>query len=206
MSKFKKRGEQSGYSSRYVRQQREYRWQGDLFWPFVRKSPSDGEQTQPEKGTVYRGEIERFGTWVLDENGLLTIGGKDKMPDWDKTTGSRAPWHLLNDSIQSVQLAAGITSIGNEAFYSCSNLKSITIPDSVTSIGDEAFSGCSSLESVTIPDSVRNIGIGVFKGCDSLQEVIMPARLKRMAGKKAWLFSERLSGYFGIEKRFIRFY
>ena len=184
MSKLKKnQGEQNEYIFPYIQQPREDRWQGDLFWPYVRKSPSDGEQSQPENGTVHRGEIEGFGTWVLDESGLLKIDGKGKMPDWENTRSSRTPWYLFEDSIQSVQLATGIRSIGNDAFRYCDRLKSIKIPD-----------------------SVRSIGIGVFKGCDSLQEVIMPARLKRMAGKKAWLFSERLSGYFGIEKRIIRFY
>ncbi|MBQ4471369.1 MAG: leucine-rich repeat protein, partial [Kiritimatiellae bacterium] len=36
-----------------------------------------------------------------------------------------------------------VTSIGDEAFCSCSGLTSVTIPDSVVSIGYEAFSGCS---------------------------------------------------------------
>ena len=39
----------------------------------------------------------------------------------------------------SITIPNGVTSIGDYAFYKCSNLMSITIPDSVTSIGNYAF-------------------------------------------------------------------
>ena len=61
-----------------------------------------------------------------------------------------------------------ISSIGNKAFDSYSNLTGIAIPNSVTSIGDLAFYNCTSLKSITIPDSVTSIGYSTFAYCRSL--------------------------------------
>ena len=46
-----------------------------------------------------------------------------------------------------------------------------TIPAGVTSIGNYAFQSCTSLASVTIPDSVTNIGSGTFQDSTILQRV-----------------------------------
>ena len=45
-----------------------------------------------------------------------------------------------------------LTSIGDYAFYGCSNLVSIEIPSGVNSIGSSAFDGCSGLQGVYITD------------------------------------------------------
>ena len=66
---------------------------------------------------------------------------------------------------------AGVTTIGDRAFYQCSSLTEITIPDSVTSIGFQAFQYCESLTSITIPDSVTEIGERAFYQCSSLASV-----------------------------------
>lgn len=45
----------------------------------------------------------------------------------------------------SYEIPDSVTSIGNKAFYGCTNLTSITIPKSVTSIGDYTFTDCNNL-------------------------------------------------------------
>ena len=77
-------------------------------------------------------------------------------------------------SLTSVTIPDGVTSIGNHAFYACCSLTSVTIPDSVTSIGDDAFYNCSSLTSVTIPNSVTSIGDSTFANCSDLASVTIP--------------------------------
>ena len=64
-----------------------------------------------------------------------------------------------------------VTSIGKEAFKSCTALTSVTIGNGVTSIGSYSFSRCSSLIVVTIPDSMTSIGSNAFSYCYSLTSV-----------------------------------
>ena len=74
-----------------------------------------------------------------------------------------------------VSIPNSVTSIGDYAFYYCSNLTSIAIPNSVTSIGNRAFYNCSSLTSITIPNSVISIGSSAFYGCQSLTSITVLA-------------------------------
>ena len=69
---------------------------------------------------------------------------------------------------------ATVTSIGNHAFESCSNLTNVIIPNSVTSIGSDAFKNCSNLTSMTIPNGVTSINDEFFSGCSNLTSVIIP--------------------------------
>ena len=81
---------------------------------------------------------------------------------------------IIPENVTYNGITYSVTSIGDDAFSTCSYLTSVTIPNSVTSIGDDAFSKCSSLTSVTIPNSVTSIGSSVFRNCSSLTSVTIP--------------------------------
>ena len=75
---------------------------------------------------------------------------------------------------ESYTIPNGVTSIGEEAFDRCWNLKSITIPNGVVWIGESAFNSCTELINITIPDSVESIGYGAFGSCNSLTSITIP--------------------------------
>ena len=106
--------------------------------------------------------------WSLNSDGVLTISGKGKMADYNNTL---SPWYDYQSVIKQGMIKDGVTSIGDFAFYVCSNLSKVTIPNSVTSIGEWAFAACENLPSVTIPNSVISIGERVFYECSSLVSI-----------------------------------
>ena len=61
-----------------------------------------------------------------------------------------------NAKITAIEVAPGVTSIGDYAFYN-TGLTSVTLPESVTSIGDYAFFGCE-LTSVTLGKKIHYVG------------------------------------------------
>ena len=133
-------------------------------------------------------------TWMLDDEGILTIRGTGKMTDYNNGSSPFYDFEIIK-----VVIKPGVTSIGTSAFYRCTSLTDVTIPDSVTSIGSSVFDECKSLTSITvsagntkytsingvlysknpktlvvypggkkgaftIPDSVTSIGVGAFHG------------------------------------------
>jgi len=72
-----------------------------------------------------------------------------------------------------------IKNIGGFAFCECNSLTSITIPDGVTSIGIDAFEDCANLTSITIPNSVTSIGEYAFTACNNAKIYIDNKKIKK---------------------------
>lgn len=62
---------------------------------------------------------------------------------------------VIPETVENNDTPYSVTSIGSQAFRSCSDLISVTIPSSVVSIGRHAFYDCGVLTSVTMVTEVR---------------------------------------------------
>lgn len=121
--------------------------------------------------------------WDLIGTTLIIRGNGDML----SYNSSSIPW---GRDITEVIILDGVTSIGNYAFYGCSNLSKITIPDSVTKIGLVAFGQCVSLLEVKIPKGVTSISSGTFDGCTSLKNVTIPSSVTEIGNRSFYNCSE----------------
>lgn len=127
-------------------------------------------------------------TWLLDDNGTLTISGSGKIEDCRSDIDQ--PWYSNRSDITSVVIEPGVTSIGSLAFYECSNLTSITIPSGFISIGDYAFWNCTGLTSITIQNGVTSIGTGAFWNCTGLTDITVDSNNSSFCSESGVLFNK----------------
>ena len=133
------------------------------------------EEPELPDGIVATGTCGDNLTWSLSTDGVLTISGTGDMTYYYSATD--APWYDYRDSVTSVTIENGVTSIGGSAFYGCSNMSSVSIANTVTSIGQAAFEYCSALHDVEIPEGVNVIGATAFGWCTGLTAVTLPASM-----------------------------
>ena len=74
----------------------------------------------------------------------------------------------------SIELPAGLKSLGAQAFRDCDSLEEIIFSSTVSELtfGADAFYNCSSLSTLTLPSTVKTLP-SVFSGCTSLTEVVV---------------------------------
>ena len=130
-----------------------------------------GEQEQVS------GEIGNI-TWTIDA-GVLTLSGSGRMPNFDGE--SDAPWYEYKDSIMSVVISDGITTVGEYAFKDYTNIYEVSFSKDITDIGYSSFYGCTMLAEVTFPENLSFIRARSFYDCNALTTLIIPENVSTIA-------------------------
>jgi len=132
-------------------------------------------------------------TWAYEKaTGTLTISGTGDMygyyreasdPDEDWYY-SNAPW--IDESVKTVIVEEGVTSIGSGAFLEIGSLTEITLPSTLTYIGSHAFDYCYSLQEIVFPDSLTTIADRAFISCYGLNRIRLPGNDRFQIGEYAF--------------------
>lgn len=116
-------------------------------------------------------------SWNLRADGSMYISGAGPMYNYEydyEEDYSTYPWEKIRDSITSVHVTDGVTSIGDGAFWGCENITAVVIGNQVRTIGMDAFYFDENIRSLTLGESVSVIGVSAFDECSSLTSVILP--------------------------------
>ena len=116
--------------------------------------------------TVTAIESLAFSGWVSHNPIPLT---KVVIPNTVTTISDDAFWKCHN--LKTVTFGNNVESIGSSAFNECSSLESIELPIKLTKIEGNTFKGCSSLKSVTIGKNIESIGANAFYSCRNLLDI-----------------------------------
>ena len=96
---------------------------------------------------------------------------------------------LENTKTTQINLPGTIKSIGERAFYNCTNLTAVTapqksdlgytsnsLPESLTTMGEYAFGLCKNLKNITLPSSLERVPDYAFYWCEGLEQVIIRSK------------------------------
>lgn len=109
---------------------------------------------------------ENITAYYFEADGILYFEGTGTMADW--TSALDVPWH--DETIRTVVIGEGITTVGDCAFRDRAELTEASFPDTLEFIGSYAFSG-NSLTEISIPDSVTTIKMFAFNRCTNAAKI-----------------------------------
>ncbi len=138
--------------------------------------------TERDREITAGGSCGSSASWVLYSDGTLSIQGTGALSN--PSSAGAVAWAAYRESIRSVDIAAGITTLPDFAFYRCSSLTEVRFADGsqVATIGGSAFSGCTNLRSLTLPGCVKTAYGNAFRDCTNLRALVLPDSLTYMSG------------------------
>lgn len=117
-----------------------------------------------------------------------------------------------NSELESVTIPEGVTTIRENAFSGCENLRRVSLPEGLTSIGHYAFYSCHALKNVILPSTLTEIGNNCFSEnieCVAFLSKVAPTGWTRAIGNGAvvyapenWDYGSIDIGYLGINIKF----
>ena len=113
-------------------------------------------------------------TTVVMESSVTSVGADAFIgcPIENAIISGAAVSRIPKENLKTLVINGG-KEINANAFNNCDTLESVTIGSGITTIGDFAFYDCDGIESITIGKDVTNIGEMAFNGCNSLRTIVV---------------------------------
>lgn len=96
---------------------------------------------------------------------------------------------FANAGLTNLTILGPVQAIPDGMCFYAQRLASVTLPDTVTTIGRDAFASCSQLAGIALPDGLTSIGDGAFANCSRLLDVSLPAGLTWIGPRAFWFCS-----------------
>lgn len=84
-------------------------------------------------------EGDNVKAWLSDDKTTLTISGTGAMAGYDEPKSQ--PWYNSRSTITTVVLESGVTTVGSNAFFSCTLLEEVTFEGRETVVWGLAYGG-----------------------------------------------------------------
>lgn len=84
--------------------------------------------------------------------------------------------------LQSIEVPAGVTTIGGATFANCTSLHTVALKGTVQSLGKMAFMNCIQLSSLNLPDELTSIESYAFQNCANLTNLKVPSGMSSIGG------------------------
>lgn len=140
------------------------------------------QPTEPPAEESNNAQTEEAIQWDFSD-GTLYISGSGDMDDYPYP--NEPPWSSVQQSVTSIVVEEGVTSIGERAFFDYDELAEISLPSSLKRINTDAFIYCDKLSKLTIPEGVESIGQSIIYRNSCLTEINLPSTLKLIEGSFA---------------------
>ncbi len=128
-------------------------------------------------------------TLTLSGNGMMNNYTLETTPEW---------YQDYKDTITTVNISNGITSVGSYAFYGLTNLTTVNVPSSVQNIGYGAFTDCAKLSTLTISNASAVVDGSAFNGCTALQTTVGGATYYKVSGNTTYALAKVTSTSFTV--------
>ena len=157
----------------------------------TRESAYGPADAVPGEVVTATGSCGTNATWTLYESGKMVISGSGSMDNY--ASKSHRPWNDYAQQITSVKVGKDITTVGDNAFAHCYNIKYVVFENGsvLTTLGSHAFH-YNAIDSVIIPDSVTTMGYSALGYCSKLVSVQMPANAKSINNNAFWNHNAKL--------------